>query len=266
MRDEWFFARRGPEGNRRYGPIPLPELRAMIDAGKVRGDDLVWREGMPQWQRADQCPDLSPPRPRDYPPGPRGAYDPGPAFDDRPRPPVRRRTSGTAVALIVGGVVLLVGLLAGGGGFLYYMLNYRTWAIKAAATSPLIPPQDLGNLIPYGSSYLYYTGNVNVTQASSVGSYLSKIGYLSSDHSVLVQLDSDGGETYTLRCCIDRTKAYNDDVSSGFENLRQELEDHVLYGPTNIELCDESMQPVRTFTSPNYFGPSPSMAPLFPQN
>ena len=55
MRDEWYVARREHDGNKRYGPVSLAELRDLMDSGKVRGEDLVWREGMAAWQRADQC-------------------------------------------------------------------------------------------------------------------------------------------------------------------------------------------------------------------
>ena len=260
MSDQWYVARRGPDGNKRYGPVPLHELRAMVDAGRVIGEDLVWQQGMAEWQRVDQCPSIAPPRPLlpAYPPDPRGNYGPPPGFDDRPRPyPPRRRSSGAVVALVVGGIVLLVGLIAGGGGFGYYMLNYRTWAIKAAAASPYTPLADPGNVLTYGSSELHYTANVNPMEASSLGAYLSKIGYLSGDRGVLVQLDSDPSGNFIVRCCIDSAKTYDPSVGGGFEKLRNDLEMHVFYAPTNVELCDESMQLLRTFPSPDYVPPPP---------
>src|SRR5258708_7220412 len=143
MRDEWFVARRGQDGNKRYGPVPLQQLRELVDTGKVQPADLVWREGMAEWLRADQCEDLfpAPPPPgprrdaRDHPPsqdrrgysagpgrGPRG-YDPD--DDDRPYP--RRRYpqqqssgGGWIIALVVGGVVLLC--LVGCGGLMAFGL------------------------------------------------------------------------------------------------------------------------------------------------
>ena len=67
MRDEWYVARRGQTGNKRYGPVPLNQLRELMGAGRVRGDDLIWREGMAAWEQADQCSALAaqPPAP-DY--------------------------------------------------------------------------------------------------------------------------------------------------------------------------------------------------------
>ncbi len=152
---------------------------------------------MASWQCADQCDALNPPAR----PGPRGYprddfRDPGPAFE--PRPYARRRLSGTVVALIVGGAVLAVGLLAGGGGFLYWMLNRHTWAIQSAASSPVVPPQVQGSMISYGLSELYYTDNVTATDASTLGAYLSKIGYLSGDRSAFVELDADEQGTFIV--------------------------------------------------------------------
>ena len=166
MRDEWYVARRGQDGNKRYGPVSLQELRDLMDSGKVRGEDLVWREGMADWQRADQCAPLAASAParrgRSSPTGrpPRGRRQPRPLradrLGDRPRPYLRRRSSGTIVALIVGGIVLAVGLLACGGGFLYWMLN-RGSAIKSAATTPYMHADGMGDSLPFGMGELYYT-------------------------------------------------------------------------------------------------------------
>src|ERR1700676_5585814 len=123
MRDEWYVARRGQGGNTRYGPVPLQELRALLDQGKVKGEDLVWCEGMGTWQRADQCDTLFSPRsprpgpwrdPRDNPRYDRRGY--GPEDDDdrpyrRPYPPPRQSSSGAlTVLLVVGGGIGLGGL------------------------------------------------------------------------------------------------------------------------------------------------------------
>src|SRR5262245_53775061 len=43
------------DGNVQKGPFPMEQL---IGQGLKR-DTLVWREGMPQWQRADSVPDLA---------------------------------------------------------------------------------------------------------------------------------------------------------------------------------------------------------------
>jgi hypothetical protein len=42
---EWFYA----QENQRFGPVSAAELKALADAGKLRPEDLVWREGMDGW-------------------------------------------------------------------------------------------------------------------------------------------------------------------------------------------------------------------------
>ena len=263
MRDEWYVARRGQDGNKRYGPVPLHELRDLLDAGKVRGEDLVWREGMGNWQRADECAALAPPgppppEPRRYPPVDRGddlyGRDPrGPvrAFDDRPfpRPITRRRSSGAVVALVVGGIVLTVGLLACGAAVCYILLNSRNSAFKSAAASPAVTLADLGDDVPYGLSELYYTSNVAPGDAEAVEAYLSKIGYFSTDRSVVVQLDKDDAGTFELRCCVKPGTAWDANVVAGFQTLRADLSSKVLYAPTEVHLCDEQMQDLRTLSA-----------------
>ena len=53
---EWFYARDGV----RQGPVPADELRRLAAGGALRPHDLVWREGMPQWQPAGQATDFFP--------------------------------------------------------------------------------------------------------------------------------------------------------------------------------------------------------------
>ena len=41
------------------GPVPLEQLRALIQAGDVAPNDLIWREGMEDWEPASELPRLS---------------------------------------------------------------------------------------------------------------------------------------------------------------------------------------------------------------
>jgi hypothetical protein len=50
----WFFAADGKQ----HGPYPEPEFRDYIARGTVRGDTLVWTEGMASWQKAGDVPGL----------------------------------------------------------------------------------------------------------------------------------------------------------------------------------------------------------------
>jgi hypothetical protein len=132
MSDQWYVARRGQDGSKRYGPVPLAELRGLVDAGRVLPDDLVWRQGMANWQRAGQCDDLFPPGPRRGPRDDRpyddrrygdDRSDRGPRrygpYGDRPyyrRPYSQPSSAAWAVPLAVVGGVLFCFLACGGIG------------------------------------------------------------------------------------------------------------------------------------------------------
>lgn len=50
----WFYAR----GQQKTGPVPESELKSLIAAGTISGDDLVWTEGMAAWTKASTVPEL----------------------------------------------------------------------------------------------------------------------------------------------------------------------------------------------------------------
>ena len=53
--NEWHCA----IGNTQFGPISLEQLLEWINQGRVGANDLVWRQGMAQWQPASQVPELT---------------------------------------------------------------------------------------------------------------------------------------------------------------------------------------------------------------
>lgn len=65
MSDRWFYSR----GGQQSGPLALAQLKQLATSGQLRGDDLVWSEGMADWLPASQVLDVfrspapSPPRP-----------------------------------------------------------------------------------------------------------------------------------------------------------------------------------------------------------
>ena len=76
---QWYYN----EGSERRGPVSQEELQGLIARGVVGPDNLAWREGMANWVRAGDLPELapyfqSPPaspeeaaeEPRQDPPGP----------------------------------------------------------------------------------------------------------------------------------------------------------------------------------------------------
>jgi len=65
----WYYGRDG----RQEGPITDEQLRAMASNGSLRREDLVWRDGMADWQPAGQIPGLPFPSPAYAPPPPPAA-------------------------------------------------------------------------------------------------------------------------------------------------------------------------------------------------
>ena len=53
--NEWHCA----IGNTQFGPISLEQLLEWINQGRVGANDLVWRQGMAQWQPAGRVPELA---------------------------------------------------------------------------------------------------------------------------------------------------------------------------------------------------------------
>jgi uncharacterized RDD family membrane protein YckC len=55
MTNAWYYAR----GQRQLGPVPLDELRALLSAGQVQGQDLVWTASMASWAPASSVAELA---------------------------------------------------------------------------------------------------------------------------------------------------------------------------------------------------------------
>ncbi len=60
---EWYYA----SGNQPVGPISEEQMLELIRSGRVTPDNMVWTQGMPQWQRASEVEVLDPSRPRPQP-------------------------------------------------------------------------------------------------------------------------------------------------------------------------------------------------------
>jgi hypothetical protein len=54
---DWYVLVNGAQ----QGPISREDLRQRVGNGTIRGDDLVWTEGMTQWSPAASIPELMPP-------------------------------------------------------------------------------------------------------------------------------------------------------------------------------------------------------------
>jgi len=54
----------------RRGPVTTTQLKAQVESGVVRANDLLWREGLPAWVEAGTIPELFPPSALVKPPVP----------------------------------------------------------------------------------------------------------------------------------------------------------------------------------------------------
>jgi uncharacterized RDD family membrane protein YckC len=70
MAQEWFYARGGAQ----QGPVDADTIRRLIAAGQFGPNDLVWREGMPQWTRAMDVAEFYAPAQPQYAPPPPATY------------------------------------------------------------------------------------------------------------------------------------------------------------------------------------------------
>ena len=51
---EWYYAR----GNQQQGPVALQALQDLLRTGQLQPNDLVWKQGMPNWVAASQVPEI----------------------------------------------------------------------------------------------------------------------------------------------------------------------------------------------------------------
>lgn len=67
MIEKWYYASQGQQ----LGPVAVDYLKRLLAEGHLSAQDLVWKEGMPDWVPAGECPELRPsgppplPKPRD---------------------------------------------------------------------------------------------------------------------------------------------------------------------------------------------------------
>src|SRR5262245_3959390 len=56
MASEWYYSHEG----QRHGPVSSEQLRELVATGKLRPDDLIWKEGMDNWMPAGKAKKLFP--------------------------------------------------------------------------------------------------------------------------------------------------------------------------------------------------------------
>ena len=63
---DWYYV----QGGQQQGPVSIEALRALAEGGRLKSNEIVWTEGMPNWQPAGQVPGLMPPAASTPPPLP----------------------------------------------------------------------------------------------------------------------------------------------------------------------------------------------------
>lgn len=96
MANEWYYAKDGQQ----LGPVSAKELKSLADSGQLRGDDLVWKDGMPDWKPAGQIKGLVSGQPAGAPSASTGGASPR-------RRRGRYRSPLGQVLLIIAGVLLI---------------------------------------------------------------------------------------------------------------------------------------------------------------
>jgi hypothetical protein len=125
---QWWYGEQG----RQQGPVGDDELRAMVAAGQLGPQSMVWREGLPAWQPLTAFPELC------------GGY-PGLAGYGAPVAP----TSGLAIASLVCGIVSL---------FLCYV--HAVAAVPAVVCGHLALKRIRDSVVPTGGRGLAVAGLV----------------------------------------------------------------------------------------------------------
>ena len=57
MPEEWYYTSAGQQS----GPVPLERLKELVYNGTLKARDLVWKQGMSQWNPLSSVPELFPP-------------------------------------------------------------------------------------------------------------------------------------------------------------------------------------------------------------
>lgn len=183
---EWFYT----TNKQQMGPVSHDELRQLANKGLLKPTDLVWKDGMNDWERAsaqglftdDDTETADAPRTStrsarlvedeaDERPRRRSRRDEDEDDDDDDRPRRRRRARrdedgmpiGLKVGLIVGGVVMLL-LVVGLG--MYFLLrigggNGGQLAVGVGDFNGILGPNDLRDPVRGGPSRIY---NVRMVQ------------------------------------------------------------------------------------------------------
>lgn len=106
---QWFYA----QGGQQAGPVPLEQLLQMVASGQLSPADLVWREGMVNWQPLGSLPEFgAPPAPPASPAAPYGQPYGAPGMPYQGPMPYGTASPQSYGGMAIGGFVCsLLGLL-----------------------------------------------------------------------------------------------------------------------------------------------------------
>lgn len=142
MSGQWYVSKNGQQ----LGPYSLEHLSGEVHKGHVSGHDLVWKEGMSDWVRADGVSELA--AVLSPPPLPPAGQVPG-AHNLSPAPAAQGKKSRT---LLLAGLVvalLFAFLLLGGGAIYYFFIAERDAPLRAGDLIGAWEIHDAGQTIGY---------------------------------------------------------------------------------------------------------------------
>jgi hypothetical protein len=114
MADEWFYTQNGQQ----CGPVDFSQLQGLASSGSIHPNDLIWKQGMPNWAAAGTVTGVFGAAPSSPQPPPQAYAPPPPAQQGFPQPggyplnyPQIQQSSPHIGMAITSMVLSLIGLL-----------------------------------------------------------------------------------------------------------------------------------------------------------
>ncbi|MFL0268051.1 hypothetical protein [Candidatus Clostridium radicumherbarum] len=108
-----------------------------------------------------------------------------------------------------------------------------------------IPDQKL----MFNGSELYFTENVQKSDAEKLGTYLSEQGFFNENRKVSVKIDKKS-TTYEFSLIIDKSSLEDKNLEQSAKDMSTELSKNVFNNnKVNINLCDNVFKPLKTISN-----------------
>jgi uncharacterized RDD family membrane protein YckC len=155
----WYYA----QNDQRFGPVEEGELRRLASTGRLRANDLVWREGFQDWRPAAQVEVLFPGSPGPAP----SSFTPPQMVAPAPAMPAVPATStyagfGARFAAFLLDLLIMVGLSLVVG----FALGIFMGLMGLADASSI---EVMGNLLGILLNWLYFAGLESSARMATVG-------------------------------------------------------------------------------------------------